>query len=422
VLSDILWLRAAISESRREDTKPVCEAGKGGWAMSKTTLLFAIISGFILSAANGLSQGGSLVVTVKSELEISRPSETIELAAKDISSYVPPSSWEKIYVTEKTSGRELVSQSVDMNGDGTPDLFLFQADFNARESKSFVLKVGDKRIPSKEQFKAYGRFVRERYDDFAWENDRVAHRMYGTALETWEAEPLTSSAVDVWCKRVRRLVLNDWYMVDNYHSDTGEGGDFYSAGKTRGCGGNGIWEATKLFVSRNFTISRVIANGPVRVIFELTYAPWDVNGREVSEVKRVTLDAGQNLNRFESYYKSASAGPITSGIGIKKSEGSMLQSSRRDGWMRTWEPLQKGRAGNLGCGIILDPTVIVDFTEAAGNYLVLARVPAGAPLSYYAGFGWDRSGDFSNEGEWEAYLRQFEVRLHSPLKVSISPE
>jgi len=121
--------------------------------MSKTTLLFAIISGFILSAANGLSQGGSLVVTVKSELEISRPSETIELAAKDISSYVPPSNWEKIHVTEKISGRELVSQSVDMNGDGTPDLFLFQADFYARESKSFVLKVGDKRIPSKEQFK-----------------------------------------------------------------------------------------------------------------------------------------------------------------------------------------------------------------------------------------------------------------------------
>ena len=187
-----------------------------------------------------------------------------------------------------------------------PDLFLFQADFSPRESKSFVLKVGDTRVPSKEQFKAYGRFVRERYDDFAWENDRVAHRMYGTALETWEAEPLTSSAVDVWCKRVRRLVLNDWYMVDNYHTDTGEGGDFYSAGKTRGCGGNGVWEASKLFVSRNFTNSKVIANGPIRVIFELTYAPWDVNGREVSEVKRVTLDAGQNLNRFESSYKAAS--------------------------------------------------------------------------------------------------------------------
>ena len=31
----------------------------------------------------------------------------------------------------------------------------------------------------------YGRFVRERHDDFTWENDLVAHRMYGTDLETW---------------------------------------------------------------------------------------------------------------------------------------------------------------------------------------------------------------------------------------------
>ena len=81
--------------------------------------------------------------------------------------------------------------------------------------------------------------MRERRDDFAWENDRTAHRMYGKALETWAQEPLTSSSVDVWFKRTRRLVINDWYMVDDYHRDNGEGADMYSAGKSRGCGGNG---------------------------------------------------------------------------------------------------------------------------------------------------------------------------------------
>ena len=89
--------------------------------------------------------------------------------------------------------------------------------------------------------------MRERRDDFAWENDRIAHRMYGKALETWAQEPLTSSAVDVWFKRTRRLVINDWYMVDDYHRDHGEGADMYSAGKSRGCGGNGIWDAGKLY-------------------------------------------------------------------------------------------------------------------------------------------------------------------------------
>jgi pectinesterase len=390
--------------------------------MRKIAFLLAMFSTCVLPVPDFLLQGSRLVVTAKNELEMARPNETIELTAKGVSGHVPSSDWQKIHVTERTSGRELVSQSIDMNGDGVSDVFLFQADFNARESKSFVLKIGEKRIPSREQFKAYGRFVRERYDDFAWENDRVAHRMYGTALETWEAEPLTSSAVDVWCKRVRRLVLNDWYMVDNYHSDAGEGGDFYSAGKSRGCGGNGIWESNQLFVSRNFINSRVIANGPVRVVFELTYAPWDVRGREVSEVKRVTLDAGQNMSRFESFYKTVPGVPMTSGIGIKKSEGSTMQSSRRDGWLRTWEPLQKGNAGNLGCSIVLDPTALLDFTEAAGNYLALVGIPAGLPVSYYAGSGWDRSGDFPGVSEWEAYIRQFAARLRSPLKISISPE
>jgi hypothetical protein len=390
--------------------------------MNKRLLLLLMLSAFILQSRNGFTQSRAILVTAKNELEIARQSETIELGTKHLSSFVSPADWQKIHVFEKASGKEIVSQSIDMNGDGILDTFLFQANLGPHESKSFLLKIGEKRIPSREQFKAYGRFVRERYDDFAWENDRVAHRMYGAALETWEAEPLTSSAVDVWCKSVRRLILNDWYMVDNYHTDTGEGGDFYSAGKTRGCGGNGIWESGKLFVSRNFINSRVIANGPIRVVFELIYAPWDIKGQKVSEVKRVTLDAGQHLNRFESFYKTASSLPIISAIGIKHSEGSTQQSNRVEGWLRTWEPLQKGRAGHLGCGIVLNPAMIADFAEADGNYLVLAKVPDGLPISYYAGSGWDRGGDFANAGDWESCLRQYATRLRSPLKISIAPE
>ena len=79
--------------------------------------------------------------------------------------------------------------------------------------------------------------MRERHDDFAWENDRVAHRMYGPDLEIWKKEPLTSSGIDVWVKRAKRLVVNDWYMTDDYHRDNGDGADFYSVSKSRGCGG-----------------------------------------------------------------------------------------------------------------------------------------------------------------------------------------
>jgi hypothetical protein len=382
-------------------------------------LLWAVFLS-LLPARSGSLQNNQLVVTVKNDMDAARASETVVLSMKDISTPLQTSDWKRIRVADQAAGQELVTQGIDMDGDGEADLLLFQSGFKAGESRSFTLKGGEPKVPAREQFKAYGRFVRERCDDFAWENDRIAHRMYGAALETYKPEPLTSSAVDVWVKRVRRLVINDWYMVDNYHVDTGEGADLYSAGASRGCGGSGIWDNAKLFVSRNFINSKVIANGPIRVVFELTYAPWDANGHMVSEVKRLTLDAGQNFDRFESYYKTDSGAPVTYAIGIKKGPGSNMLSNREEGWMRTWEPLQKGQGGNLGCGIIIDPAALLDFTEGDGNYVVVAKTPAGQPAVYYAGFGWDRSGDFSGASDWDAYVRQFVRRVSSPLKVSIS--
>jgi hypothetical protein len=377
---------------------------------------------FLCSGSFSFSQSGSLTIRVKNELDIARASETIALNIRDITQALQISDLKKsgIHVAEAGSAQEFLTQSIDMDGDAKSDLFIFQADFKPGEVRTFVLKPGALQVFTKDQFKAYGRFVRERYDDFAWENDRIAHRMYGTALETWEAEPLTSSAVDVWVKRVRRLVINDWYMVDNYHTDTGEGADFYSANKARGCGGSGIWQDGKLFVSRNFVNSKVIASGPIRVVFELTYAPWDAGGRMVSEVKRITLDAGQNFDRFESFYKTDVAGSLTFAAGIKNNAGSTVLAEKSEGWLRTWEPVQKGQAGNLGCAILMDPAAIVDITQADGNYLIVARNPASGSASYYAGFGWDRSGDFAGLPEWEAYVRQFAKRIASPPKITLT--
>ncbi len=88
-------------------------------------------------------------------------------------------------VTEAEPARELLAQAVDDDGDGTSDRIVFQTSFDPRATKTFVLTMGSKRALRKEDFRVYGRFVRERFDDFAWENDRVAHRVYGPALETW---------------------------------------------------------------------------------------------------------------------------------------------------------------------------------------------------------------------------------------------
>jgi len=253
--------------------------------------------------------------------------------------------------------------------------------------------------------------VRERYDDFAWENDRIAHRMYGAALETWQKEPLTSSAVDVWLKRTRRLVINDWYMLDDYHHDNGEGGDFYPAGRSRGCGGSGLWRDGRLVVSKNFRDSKVLANGPIRLVFELRYPAWNAPGLR-SEVKRITLDAGQNFSRFESRYDVD--GEVRYGAGIKKSTAADVRVERGEGWVRAWEPV-KDATGHFGCAIVVDPATIVDVTDADGNHVVVARAPA----VYYVGTAWDRSGDFKGVADWDRHVTEWAKRVKSPLRVDV---
>ncbi len=362
----------------------------------------------------------SATVTVKNPFDLARPSETISLPAADLQRALRVDNVRRVHVRD-AAGRELLTQAIDVNDDGKFEEFIFQADIAPKQTASFTLTAGDPQVLKPADFKAYGRFVRERRDDFAWENDRIAHRMYGAALETWAQEPLTSSAVDVWSKRVSRLIVNDWYMVDDYHRDNGTGGDFYSAGKSRGCGGNGVWAGGALYPSANFRGSRVLANGPIRVMFELSYEPWDAAGVKVSEVKRITLDAGSNLDQFESEYKIVSGTPpgeLAHAIGIKKAAGSQSAASRERGTLRTWEPV-KGN-GNLGCAVIADPASITGFTEKDGNYLVVAKVPANGHVAYRAGFVWDKAGQMADMAEWDRYVEQAARRLASPVEVSLS--
>jgi len=358
-------------------------------------------------------------VTVRNPIDLARTSETVSLGAADLKAALGVDDVRTVHVAD--GPQEVLTQAIDLNDDGKFDQLIFQTDIGPGATKTFVLSVGARQIPKLEDFKAYGRFARERRDDFAWENDRLAHRMYGAALETWAQEPLTSSTVDVWSKRVRRLIINEWYTVDDYHRDTGTGADFYSAGKSRGCGGNGIWSGDKLYPSANFRASRVLANGPIRVMFELSYEPWDAAGVKVSEVKRITLDAGQNLDHFESIYRVEGGGTIaTHAAGIKKQPGSVVTTSKDTGVMRVWEPVQVKGNGNEGLAVIVDPAQVVEFTEADGNYLTVAKVPAGNMASYYAGFGWDRSGDFAGMADWDAYVAQAARRLRAPLVVTMA--
>jgi len=316
------------------------------------------------------------------------------------------------------SGAEVLSQLVDMDGDETADEIVFQTDFGPKESKTFQLKVGQRHPFARDDYRVYGRFVRERHDDFAWENDRVAHRMYGPELETFAKESLISSGIDTWVKRVPKLVVNDWYMTDNYHQDVGEGADLYGVGKSRGLGGIGVWAGSKLHVSKNFTQSRVLASGPIRLVFELTYAPWDAGGTQVAETKRVIIDAGSQFNCLESTF-TGHKGKLVAGIGLAKHPGSTVKTDARNGAMWAWEPLDGGKAGNLGTAVVLPSGSHLDEHHNELDYLVVTNVPASGRLVYYAGSAWDRAGRIRDAADWAAEVQSLASRLAAPVKISL---
>jgi hypothetical protein len=374
----------------------------------------------LAAASPGLAQDAPVRLRVTNGLDAARPTETVEVPAATLAPAFVAADLARVVATDSRSGRELLSQAVDEDGDGALDRLVFQADFAPGETREFILVRGEARKARLADYRVYGRFVRERHDDFAWENDRVAFRFYGAGLETFAGEPLTSSALDAWSKRTPRLVVNDWYLVDDYHKDHGEGGDFYPAGRTRGCGGSGLVTSGALAVSKNFRASRVLAPGPIRLVFELDYPEWETPGLGAKETKRVTLDAGSQLNRLQSFYQVPGGGPVSWATGMRKAAGVVPRVDRERGILRTWEHLTNyGDNGWLGCGVIVDPAAVVEAREEGGNQLVIARTPAGAAATWYAGSGWDGSGRFPDAGAWDRYLDAFAARLRSPLKVEI---
>ena len=360
-----------------------------------------------------------LTVTAVNKLKLARPSETLELTAQALAP-LGEKDLTKIHVRD-SGGKEVLAQAVDTDYDDyhKPDVLIFQADFGPNETKTFTIGAGAKREYAKEDFRAYGRFVRERFDDFAWENDRIAHRTYGKALITWKGEPLTSSAIDIWSKRTSKLVINDWYMIDNYHADHGEGVDAYSAGPTRGCGGNGIWSNGQLYIPTNFVDSRVLANGPIRVMFELVYEPFDVNGVKVSQVLRVSLDAGSQLNRFRASYQAPPGSEsLTLAIGLKKVKEEQKEFNQARGWLTKWEPVEKN-LGMQGLAVVADPGAVDKVAEDKLNHLLILKPGIATPITYWAGFAWDRAGQITSAESWNSYVDQFAERLRSPIDVTI---
>jgi rhamnogalacturonyl hydrolase YesR len=408
----------------------------------------------------------------RSEIKVTNPTnfrrdcETVELGPKVTGRPFTDSvsKFANIFaVMDGVSSRILDSQVYDSNPPQfPPDKLLFQVDLAPGETRTFyILDASALAAVPPPIVKTFARYVPERHDDFSWESDRIAHRLFGPALETWQAEPLTSSGVDVWIKRTRNLVADQMYHTGVYYDTNLVSQDDYRVGKTRGDGGLGIWDGQKLYVSKNWRTWKLITTGPIRSEFELTYDAWDMAGRKVSETKRISIDAGSNLSRVESIFSSDDKSPLTIGVGLAERPGEnvivldgspevgswqtstdkgLVAQNQTEGWLAYWQP-QDFAKGTTAVAIVLPKGSVQTFTNdlpdlpaekfaaptntvqegqpAVRNLLAIAPAEIGKPFVYYLGAGWSESGDFPDAKSWMDYVRRFAERRDQPLQVTI---
>ncbi|MFC0350064.1 DUF4861 family protein [Undibacterium danionis] len=394
------------------------------------------LSLFSIASQNAHAQE-QLHVTVSHQLADARPSETITIPWSQVNQYLPHALIQRIAVKDK-NGKVLpyqvtnvAPQAKDPQGVGIAyGELIFQHNFAAGEkSAEFTIEKIDTVAPVFET-KAFGRHVPERLDDFAWENDKIGHRTYGLALAApapagVTKEVLVTSGIDIWFKRVPYPIVDRWYNKghDHYHKDEGEGLDMYNVGKSRGCGGTGIWDGKQLYTSINYEKWKILANGPVRTVFELSYQSWDAAGVAITETKRFTVDAGHYLDKIESTFQYAGDAKLTAAVGLNKTPSDKGQEPKisveknlKSTSLSQW--IQQTTKGAFGTAIIL-PTA-TDYTEDQLNHLILAPVNSGKTMTYYAGAIWERWGDIKTKEEWDAYLTKMAARYQDPIKVNLS--
>ncbi len=289
---------------------------------------------------------------------------------------------------------------------------LVQVDVKAKSTLSLLIQKGK---PETFAVKTYARYIPERKDDFAWENDKIAFRAYGKALEHTNED---AYGLDVWVKRTDRMVLNERYKRNEYHIDHGDGMDYYHVGYSLGAGNMAPYVNDSIYYSANYRQWKVLDNGPLRSTFQLIYESWNAGGTMVKVTKTISLDAGSQLNKIENVYSFDSEKPLPVVVGIiKRPEAGTITLNEQQGIMGYWEPVH-GQDGTTGVAALLT-TPVSNMMVTKKQILAKTEVKNNTPIIYYAGASWDKAGKITDAEQWFSYLNNFYQQLQEPLVITV---
>ena len=323
---------------------------------------------------------------------------------------------------------------------------LLDAGVRPRGTLTFTIRRG---MPKTYATVCYGRLVRERKDDFAWENDRGAYRCYGPALQRTGER---SYGIDVWSKNTPELVVDYRYHTEDiniplanelrktdrqrgdllyreasYHNDHGRGMDLYKVGPTLGCGTPALMVGGELVYPYCFKSYELLDLGPMRMTVRLDYNPTVVGGDTVTEYRIVQLDKGSNFNRMTVWYDGLTrAVSLASGVVVHSEDKASMRLDTD--YVSYADPTDNVRVNNsqLFVGTLypegVSETCQLPFAEAKdgneGHALGIQHNYRGEPFTYYFGSAWSKY-DVRTQAEWQERIGWTLRSLRQPLVVTV---
>jgi unsaturated rhamnogalacturonyl hydrolase len=185
-------------------------------------------------------------------------------------------------------------------------------------------------------------------------------------------------------------------------------------GPSRGCGGTAVWVDDKLNVSKNYSVVKILASGPIRFEFEVSYSPCQAGGKIVSETKRITLDAGSHLNKIVSNFTFEGDSFLELAAGIAIHQGGEITLPAGKSLASVWDTPQNPSSGRIATGLASLPAEFARTMSAANHALMLFQRHSGQSFTYFAGSGWSKA-DMPTQADWNDYLVRFQELQEHPI-------
>ena len=357
------------------------------------------------------SQSKEVKVTVENDSVLSRTDETVELDFETLLAEVGDLTADNAVVLDAT-GRQIPSQ-VYTERHGQQKL-IFQATIEAGAAAVYTVEAG---VRESYDTLVYSRHVPERADDYAYENNLVAGRIYGPAL----SDPRTFGP-DIWLKCTDRLIVDEWYAKADYHHNHGDGMDCYKVANTLGGGALAPYVGEKIVIGDNYARQERICNGPIRTKAVLTYPAFDVDGKPVTAVKEISLDANTRFLKTSTWFDSPDTAAIPAVLGavlhdvVSRTDGDNFIAFTE----KASDSAEPERDGNISIGLVIDVAEPVECAATMDGHAVLkTSVQPGKRFDVWTGSGWSQGGIESPES-WAKAVQDFAYAQAHPLRVTVS--